>query len=117
MITSVGKFLRKLRIDNGEILADMAVKLDVTVSFLSAVENGKKKLPSSWYSEICQLYHLNEAQEELFAQAIGEAEKVYDINFDGVEAPNRELAVSFARKFAQLDEEQLEAIRKILRGV
>ena len=42
MITSLGRFLRKLRIDQGEILKDMADKLGVSVSFLSAVENGKK---------------------------------------------------------------------------
>ena len=43
MLTSLGKFLRKIRIDNDEYLKDMADKLGVTVSFLSAVENGKKK--------------------------------------------------------------------------
>lgn len=43
MITPIGKFLRKLRIDTGEILKDMAEKLHVSPSFLSAVENGKKK--------------------------------------------------------------------------
>ena len=42
MLTSLGKFLRKLRIDNNELLKDMAQKLNVSVSFLSAVENGKK---------------------------------------------------------------------------
>ena len=45
MLTSIGRFLRKLRIDQGEILKDMAEKLGVTVSFLSSVENGKKKCP------------------------------------------------------------------------
>ena len=48
MLTSIGRFLKKLRIDRGEILKDMAEKLDVTVSFLSAVENGKKHMPSAW---------------------------------------------------------------------
>ena len=43
MITAFGKFLRILRMDNGEILKTMAEKLEVTSSFLSAVENGKKK--------------------------------------------------------------------------
>ena len=45
MLTSIGKFFRKLRIDEGEILKDMAEKLGVSVSFLSAVENGKKRMP------------------------------------------------------------------------
>ena len=43
MITSLGNFLRKLRFEKGEVLKDMAEKLGVTVSFLSAVENGKKE--------------------------------------------------------------------------
>ena len=44
MLTSLGRFLRKLRIDRGEILKNMAEKLEVTSSFLSAVENGKKRM-------------------------------------------------------------------------
>ena len=43
MITRFGKELRKIRIDHGEILKDMAEKLQVTPSFLSSVEVGKKK--------------------------------------------------------------------------
>ena len=45
MLTSIGRFLRKLRIDHGEILKDMADALGVSYAFLSAVENGKKKCP------------------------------------------------------------------------
>ena len=70
MLTSIGKFLRKLRIDRGEILKDMAEKLDVTVSFLSAVENGRKKMPSSWNARICSLYDLSFQQQKDFTKAI-----------------------------------------------
>ena len=56
MLTEVGRFLRKLRIDHGEILKDMADKLDVTVSYLSAVENGKRHMPSEWNERICDDY-------------------------------------------------------------
>lgn len=45
MLTGIGKFLRKLRIDNEEILKDMADALGVSSAFLSAVENGRKKMP------------------------------------------------------------------------
>lgn len=44
-LTEFGKFSRKLRIDNGELLKDMAIKLNVTVSYLSAVEIGKRNIP------------------------------------------------------------------------
>ena len=43
MATTLGVFLRKLRLANDEILKDMAKNLGVSSAFLSAVENGKKK--------------------------------------------------------------------------
>lgn len=116
MLTSIGRFLRKLRIDEGEILKDMAEKLGVTVSFLSAVENGKKHMPATWNSRICELYHLNEDQRDAFTKAIAETEDAIEMNFIGKSIQNRELAVSFARKFSDINDEQAEAIRRILSG-
>lgn len=116
MLTSIGKFLRKLRIDRGEILKDMAEKLDVTVSFLSAVENGRKKMPSSWNARICSLYDLSFQQQKDFTKAIAETEDVVEMSFDGMPFDRKELAVSFARQFSDIDDQQAEQIRKILFG-
>ncbi len=116
MLTSIGKFLRKLRIDQGEILKDMADKLGVSVAFLSAVENGKKRMPAAWSKKICDLYLLDEEDRAEFTSAIAETEENIEMNFYGVAAQKRELAVSFARKFSDINEEQVEAIKKILRG-
>ena len=48
MLTNFGKFCRKLRIDKGELLYDMAQRLKVSSAFLSKVENGKAKPPEEW---------------------------------------------------------------------
>lgn len=114
MLTNLGKFLRKIRIDHGEILKDMADKLNVTVSFLSAVENGKKRMPAAWNSKICDLYNLNEQQQHDSSMAVAETEEALEMNFSGVALDNRQLAVSFARKFADFDDEQLANLRKLL---
>lgn len=53
MLTEVGKFLRKVRIDHDEILKDMATKLGVSVSFLSVVENERKNIPDERTYEFC----------------------------------------------------------------
>ena len=116
MLTGIGRFLRKLRIDHGEILKDMAEKLGVTVSFLSAVENGKKKMPSIWNQKICNLYCLDARQKEEFTAAIADTERSVEMVFDNITMERRELAVSFARKFSELDDVQVEEIRKILQG-
>ncbi len=114
MITSLGRFLRKLRIDKGEILKDMADKLNVSVSFLSAVENGKKRMPSAWNTKLCELYQLTPEQKQAFTSTIAETEESLEMDFCGVAVGRRELAVSFARKFSDFDENQMEAIKKIL---
>ena len=114
MLTSLGRFLRKLRIDQGEILKDMADKLGVTASFLSAVENGKKRMPASWTAAICSLYQLDDAQRHAFTTAIADTEQSIEMSFFGADIGKRELAVSFARKFNDIDAEQVEEIKRIL---
>ena len=114
MLTSLGKFLRKLRIDHGEILKNMADNLEVSVSFLSAVENGKKRMPPSWNGKICSLYNLDEEQIQQFNTAIAETEESIEMNLVNANISRRELAVSFARKFQDIDDSQVEEIKKIL---
>lgn len=116
MLTSIGKFLRKLRIDEGEILKDMATKLEVTVSFLSAVENGKKRMPSSWNKKICDLYQLDDTQRKEFSSAIAETEDSLELDLRGLPIERREFAVSFARRFDGMSALQIKEIQKILKG-
>ena len=116
MLTELGRFLRKIRIDEGEILWDMANKLGVTASFLSAVENGKKRMPSAWNNKICVLYNLSDEQKDELTVAIAESEKAIEVDFSNIALKNRELAVSFARKFPNMNDHEIEEIRKILMG-
>lgn len=108
MITKFGKFCRKLRIDNGELLYDMADKLGVSSAFLSKVENGKKKPPMEWKKKICSNYTLTkEAQKEL-EEALYEAKNNDSIDISGYSLSDKELMWSFARKFDTLDKEMLK---------
>lgn len=63
MATGFGKFLRKLRIDADETQGDMAKKLDVAQSFLSAVENGKKGISKALCRKILDSYSLSLEQK------------------------------------------------------
>ena len=74
MLTDFGKALRKMRIDHGEFLRDMAAKLNVTVAYLSAVENGRREVPDNWIGELANQYKLsNEEQKELQEYAFGDS--------------------------------------------
>lgn len=114
MITSIGKFLRKLRIDKGEILRNMAETLGVSSAFLSAVENGKKKLPDAWFPKLQEYYGLSVEQMEELKQAVIESGDTVELNIRNASAGNRQLAISFARQFDTLDEETSKKLFNIL---
>ena len=114
MITSLGAFLRKLRLAKGEILKDMAECLGVSSAFLSAVENGKKKIPDAWHQKLKDAYGLDESQEATLRQAVMESSEVVELNIKNAPFGNRQLAISFARQFDSLDEETSQRIMNIL---
>lgn len=116
MLVPIGKFLRKIRIDRGEILSDMAKKLGVTASFLSAVENGKKRMPALWNNHICELYNLDKSQIEEFTQAIAESEARIELNLDNATTSQKKLAISFARKFSDFDDRDIQRFMELMKG-
>lgn len=115
MITSIGRFLRKLRIDHGEILRDMANRLEVSSAFLSAVENGKKKVPEAWIPKLEEFYSLTPMQMEELRVAVAESSNTVEINIRNASVSNRQLAISFARHFDSLDEETVKKLLDILK--
>ena len=113
-MTEIGKFLKKLRVDNGEVLLTMAQKIGVTPSFLSAVELGKKKMPYEWNLKIRSAYKLSSAQEDELDEAISISEKAVILDFEAASPTAKKLAVSFARSFSDFTDEQLEALKKLM---
>lgn len=114
MITAFGKFLRILRMNNGEILKTMAEKLDVSSSFLSAVENGKKKIPMDWVEKISNLYSLSDDKAIELQNAVSETNECIEIGLADLNFKQKELAFSFARKLNGFDDSELEKIWQIL---
>jgi len=51
-------------------------------------------------------------QKEAFTTAIAETESSITMDFDCATLQHKELAISFARKFSEIDTDQLEAIKK-----
>ena len=111
MVTAFGKFCRKLRIDDGELLIDMAGKLGVSTAFLSKVENGRRKPPEEWEEKIIQLYDLKGAKREEFKDCFFRAKNADSIDIRSFDEENKNLMLSFARKFDSLDK---DALKKLL---
>lgn len=116
MLTAIGKFLRKLRIDKGEILRDMATKLEVSSAFLSAVENGKKKIPDAWMPKLEELYSLDQTQMAELKEAVIASSDTIELNIANASEEQKRLAISFARQFESIDDELSIKIFTMLHG-
>lgn len=114
MLTKFGKELKKIRVDHDEILRDMAAKLNVTAAYLSAVENGNRNVPDSWIHILSDKYQLTEKDVIKLQKAAFEDKGVVKVQFDAQNETEANLALSFARKFRELDDEDALKIQKIL---
>jgi transcriptional regulator with XRE-family HTH domain len=114
MLTEFGKILRKLRIDCGEILLNMAERLGVTASYLSAVETGKRNVPDDWGDRLAAFYGLDEQAKSELQDAMIQSRNSVMLRLTGVEAERKRTAVMFAREFENLDNEALAKIKDIM---
>lgn len=112
--TSFGEFVRILRIKRHEVMGDMAKVLNVKVPFLSAVENGKKNVPSEWAEKIAMAYSLNDSEKDELYQAIEESRTQYKIPAINAGIAQRRAALQFARSFDEMDDETATKILNLL---
>lgn len=115
MKTKLGEYLRTLRLSNQQILKDMADILGVTSSFLSAVENGKKKMPETWYSVFQREYGLMDDEIDDLKQLAMESQNSISLDLRNSSSASKQLAVSFARQFNDMDEETSMQILSFLK--
>ena len=116
MVTKFGKFCRKLRIERDEILRDMAKVFNVTVSYLSAVENGVRAIPTGWKEILIDAYNLTVNEIKELEMAIIDTNEEIKIKLRKGDEQKQEFALKLARKFDTLTEEEIDKISKILQG-
>lgn len=114
--TAFGRYLRKLRIDHGMIMRDLAKVLGVSSAFVSALELGKKPITEKHIVKIIGYFNLSgdEAAELKHTADISQPSVKIDLNDNTIE--QRELAVSFARNYQNMDIEDQRRLMKLLEG-
>jgi hypothetical protein len=110
-ITEFGKAVRKGRIDADVTLAGMALELGTTPSFLSAMEMGRKKIPSDWVARI-EAYFVRQGVSVRLAEFADVANKTVPI--DGLSPAQQMLVAGFAR--VNLDEREIQNFQALLAG-
>ena len=112
--TSFGEFVRILRIKKHEVLGDMAEKLGTSIAFLSAVENGRKNIPTGWFDTLVSEYSLGSKEQQELKNAIEESKLQYKIVPKAAGKVQRRAAMVFSRAFDDMDEETALKVIEIL---
>lgn len=114
MLTPFGKTMRKLRLDINVNLETMAARLGISPSYLSAIENGERKIPPALTERIVSLYALGPEKSEQLRQAEVDSLTEVVINLGDASVDHRRVARALADGFDRLSDEQLEAISDII---
>ena len=112
--TKFAEFMRILRIKNHENMGDTAKLLDVNVSFLPAVETGKKNVPINWVEKIVNHYKLSNSERLDLLAAIEDSKTTSKIDLVSTPDYKRQVALQFQRSFDDIDETTAKKIMELL---
>lgn len=112
--TKYGEFMRVLRIKKHEVMGDVAKILGVSIPFLSAVENGKKNVPTEWLKKISEHYSLNEEEMAELNEAVEQSKTQMKMDLTSATLFQRSAALQFARSFDNMDEDTAKKIIELL---
>lgn len=115
MLNPFGKALRKLRIDRGWLLKDMAEGIGVATSFLSGIETGRKAIPAGCAEKIADWAGLAGVARSDLIRAADQSRREYTVRVrpdftDG----DREAAALLAR-FGDLPREKRDSLHMFLK--
>lgn len=114
MTTDFGKICRKIRIDNNEVLKDMAQKLGVTTAYLSAVETGKRNVPEEWLDIIKREYKLSMEEYQELLDIVYSLKKTIKIEVEDIPEQDRELMLEFVKNFSLLTDRDKKDIMTVI---
>lgn len=115
MITEFGKCLRRIRLENGSLLKNMADKLCITPAYLSSVENGKRKPTKELLSKLCEVYKFEDYVKEELYNSFSRTINEITIDTSNTNENQSNLGLVFARKISTLSEDQIKAISNLLK--
>lgn len=110
-------YLKSLRLKSGdERLSDMAKKLGVSASYLSTVENQKRRMNDKLLKKIVDVYQLNEKEEKKLDLLRNLASKEFNVSLDELEDEKKETVVKFLSSVDDLSKEDVEKINLMLKN-
>jgi transcriptional regulator with XRE-family HTH domain len=114
-LTPFGEKLRRLRRERGIAQKQMAAALGVSAAYLSALEHGRRGVPSwAMVQKIIGYFNVIWDEAEELERLASNSDPRVVIDTAGLSPAATALANRLAREIDQLDEEKLAAIGEIL---
>lgn len=110
-LTPFGIVIRKLRLEKGLKLLDMAEALEMSVAYLSAVETGRKPIPDGLVGKISRSLKWPADELAQLNRAIDKSRK--EVRVEQHAPEERELIAAFARQLDDVPKVTIEQLRKI----
>jgi HTH-type transcriptional regulator, competence development regulator len=110
--TRFGKEVRKLRLESGETMADLARAIGKSAAFLSSVETGKKAVPRTLVEDLVRYYGLDEVSAEQLYSLAQVRQGIYRLSPRSENAAS--VVAALEKKMDSLNEDQTERILNIL---
>lgn len=115
-LTPFGIAIRKLRLEKGMRLLDLAKLMNKSVAYLSAIETGRKPIPDNYVREIAQAMGLSTEELSVIRKAADRSRKT--VTIERLPEDQRELVAAFARRLDKVPPEIIAALKKsILKAI
>ena len=114
-LNSLGKFIRKYRIDHSLLLKNMADKLNIGSAYLSGMETGAKPIPSDMADKISNAYGFDEVSKADLQRSIDESQTFVKVKTNN-DPLNQQLVAAFARSIDSMSSDDKKKILEIVNG-
>ena len=91
----------------------MANKLKMSPAFLSAIELGKRSVPSDFVTNLVANYDLSNDEVSQIIHTIEEDKRIIELNLADADDQQIDAALAFTRRVKSMTPEEIEALMKI----
>jgi transcriptional regulator with XRE-family HTH domain len=112
MLTPFGIAVRKLRLDKGMRLLDLAKATDRSSAFISAIETGRKQIPDAYLLSVARAMKLTAVEIRELRRAADRTRK--EVPVARLAEDQRELVAAFARKLDELPLAMMADLKKVI---
>lgn len=112
-LNEIGTFLTNFRNEIGESLRTMASKLDISATYLSAIENNKRNIPTDFIEKFISVYNIDDDTKAKLEKASLLSSSNLKIDISEASVAKKELLYSLAN--SEINEQTLERLSAILK--